>query len=234
MEPFYYYWSMWFLWILATFIFAKTKSRFYVSVFILTNMMASIHQITAYFTLNAAYVMFFAAAFVYAGSLGMHKRLRNIVIHLTAAAAYGFIFLFALYDPVWFIIKPEWAAVILLTVITLSVEGRFPERLCLFVLGMCQGELLYAAVIRNIAGAAAVGDYKWLSGCSAGVILLVGLTTYEQLAARISQKKQKAGQRSDENVLKTDGDCYMNAKHFEEYIVISVKTDIINELSPSV
>ncbi|MBT9285433.1 MULTISPECIES: YphA family membrane protein [Bacillus] len=193
MEPFYYYWSMWFLWILATFIFAKTKSRFYVSVFILTNMMASIHQITAYFTLNAAYVMFFAAAFVYAGSLGMHKRLRNIVIHLTAAAAYGFTFLFALYDPVWFIIKPEWAAVILLTVITLSVEGRFPERLCLFVLGMCQGELLYAAVIRNIAGAAAVGDYKWLSGCSAGVILLVGLTTYEQLAARISQKSKKQG-----------------------------------------
>ncbi|MED2913418.1 MULTISPECIES: YphA family membrane protein [Bacillus] len=193
MEPFYYYWSMWFLWILATFIFAKTKSRFYVSVFILTNMMASIHQITAYFTLNAAYVMFFAAAFVYAGSLGMHKRLRHIVIYLTAAAAYGFIFLFALYDPVWFIIKPEWAAVILLTVITLSVEGRFPERLCLFVLGMCQGELLYAAVIRNIAGAAAVGDYKWLSGCSAGVILLVGLTTYEQLAARISQKSKKQG-----------------------------------------
>ncbi|WP_223255205.1 YphA family membrane protein, partial [Bacillus amyloliquefaciens] len=180
-------------WILATFIFAKTKSRFYVSVFILTNMMASIHQITAYFTLNAAYVMFFAAAFVYAGSLGMHKRLRNIVIHLTASAAYGFIFLFALYDPVWFIIKPEWAAVILLTVITLSVEGRFPERLCLFVLGMCQGELLYAAVIRNIAGAAAVGDYQWLSGCSAGVILLVGLTTYEQLAARISQKSKKQG-----------------------------------------
>ncbi len=69
----------------------------------------------------------------------MHKRLRHIVIHLTASAAYGFIFLFALYDPVWFIIKPEWAAVILLTVITLSVEGRFPERLCLFVLGMCQG-----------------------------------------------------------------------------------------------
>ncbi|AIU82269.1 hypothetical protein H2N74_11135 [Bacillus velezensis] len=193
MEPFYYYWSMWFLWILATFIFAKTKSRFYVSVFILTNMMASIHQITAYFTLNAAYVMFFAAAFVYAGSLGMHKRLRHFVIHLTASAAYGFIFLFALYDPVWFIIKPEWAAVILLTVITLSVEGRFPERLCLFVLGMCQGELLYAAVIRNIAGAAAVGDYKWLSGCSAGVILLVGLTTYEQLAARISQKSKKQG-----------------------------------------
>ncbi len=93
MEPFYYYWSMWFLWILATFIFAKTKSRFYVSVFILTNMMASIHQITAYFTLNAAYVMFFVAAFVYAGSLGMHKRLRNIVIHLTAVAAYSFIFL---------------------------------------------------------------------------------------------------------------------------------------------
>ncbi len=124
------------------FIFAKNKSRFYVSVFILTNMMASIHQITAYFTLNAAYVMFFAAAFVYAGSLGMHKRLRHIVIHLTAAAAYGFIFLFALYDPVWFIIKPEWAAVILLTVITLSVEGRFPERLCLLFSACARGVIV--------------------------------------------------------------------------------------------
>lgn len=34
--------------------------------------------------------------------------------------------------------------------------------------------------------------------------------------------------------MKTSRDCYMIAKHFEEYIVISVKTDIINELSPSV
>ncbi|KXZ21996.1 hypothetical protein AXI59_12130 [Bacillus nakamurai] len=193
MELFYYYWSMWFLWILATFIFAKTKSRFHVSVFILTNIMASIHHMTVYFTLNAAYVMFFAAAFVYAGRLGMHKQLRYIVIHLTTAAAYGFIFLFALYDPVWFIIKPEWAAVILLTVIMVSVEGRFPERLCLFVLGMCQGELLYSMVIHKIAGAATVGDYPWLSGCSAGAVLLVGLTTYEQLVARISAKSKKTG-----------------------------------------
>ncbi len=87
-----------------------------------------------------------------------------------------------------------------------------------------------SAILRVLA---TVGDYQWLSGCSAGVVLLVGLTTYEQLAARISQKaKSRAKER--QNVLKTDGDCYMNAKHFEEYIVISVKTDIINELSPSV
>ena len=81
--------------------------------------------------------------------------------------------------------------------------------------------------------AAAVGDYKWLSGCSAGVILLVGLTTYMNSLRRASAKKQKQGKGATK-CLETDGDCYMNAKHFEEYIVISVKTDIINELSPSV
>lgn len=51
---------------------------------------------------------------------------------------------------------------------------------------------------------------------------------------RASAKKAKSRAKERQNVLKTDEDCYMNAKHFEEYIVISVKTDIINELSPSV
>lgn len=58
MEQFYYYWSMWFLWVLTTFIFEKTKRRIAVSVFILTNIILSIHDIALYFSLNAAYLMF--------------------------------------------------------------------------------------------------------------------------------------------------------------------------------
>ncbi|MCI4171184.1 YphA family membrane protein, partial [Bacillus spizizenii] len=40
---------MWFLWVLTTFIFEKKKRRFAVSVFILTNIILSIHDITLYF-----------------------------------------------------------------------------------------------------------------------------------------------------------------------------------------
>ncbi|MEC0830142.1 hypothetical protein P8917_16635, partial [Bacillus atrophaeus] len=118
MEPFYYYWSMWFLWILTTFILEKTKSRFIVSVFILTNIILSIHHFTFYFTLNAAYVMFYTTACAFGGYLGMYKRLRYIVLHMTLVFAYAFVFLFALYDPVWFIIEPEWVVVMVFTVVT--------------------------------------------------------------------------------------------------------------------
>ncbi|WP_406620585.1 hypothetical protein [Bacillus atrophaeus] len=198
MEPFYYYWSMWFLWILTTFILEKTKSRFIVSVFILTNIILSIHHFTFYFTLNAAYVMFYTAACAFGGYLGMYKRLRYIVLHMTLVFAYAFVFLFALYDPVWFIIEPEWVVVMVFTVVTASVERNFRERLALFVLGMCQGELLYSFIIQRFAGAVSIGDFQWLYACSAGTILLFGISKCEHLAGQLSQK----GKRSNKGATK--------------------------------
>lgn len=99
---------------------------------------------------------------------------------------------FALYDPVWFIIKPEWAAVILIVLLTASVERNFEKQLVLFVLGMCQGELVYSFVIQKLAGAMAVGGFQWLNACSAGMILLFGISKYEQLASQIGQKSKRS------------------------------------------
>ncbi|MGE9753138.1 YphA family membrane protein [Bacillus inaquosorum] len=191
MEQFYYYWSMWFLWVLTTFIFEKTKRRFAVSVFILTNITLSIHDITLYFPLNAAYMMFFVCGCVYAGYLGMY-RFRYLMVFLTLVGGYAFVYLFALYDPVWFIIKPEWVAVILLVLLTASVERDFEKQLTLFVLGMCQGELVYSFVIQKLAGGLAVGGFQWLNACSAGMILLFGISKYEQLASQIGQKSKRS------------------------------------------
>nr|WGD68876.1 hypothetical protein P5630_16330 [Bacillus subtilis] len=191
MEQFYYYWSMWFLWVLTTFIFEKTKRRIAVSVFILTNIILSIHDIALYFSLNAAYMMFFVCGCVYAGYLGMY-RFRYLMVYLTLVAAHAFVYLFALYDPVWFIIKPEWVAVILIVLLTASVERNFEKRLVLFVLGMCQGELVYSFVIQNFTGAMAVGGFQWLNACSAGIILLFGISKYEHLANQIGQKSKRS------------------------------------------
>ncbi|KAF1679812.1 MULTISPECIES: hypothetical protein [Bacillus] len=191
MEQFYYYWSMWFLWVLTTFIFEKTKKRYAVSVFILTNMILSIHDFTLYFPLNAAYLMFFVCGCVYAGYLRMY-RIRYLMACLTLVSGYAFVYLFALYDPVWFIIKPEWTAVILLVLLTASVERTFEKQLALFVLGMCQGELVYSFVIQKLAGVLAVGGFQWLNACSAGMILLFGISKYEQLASQVGQKSKRS------------------------------------------
>lgn len=72
--------------------------------------------------------------------------------------------------------------------LTASVERDFKKQLALFVLGMCQGELVYSFVIQKLAGTLAVGGFQWLNACSAGMILLFGISKYEQLASQIGQK----------------------------------------------
>ncbi len=139
MEEFYYYWSMWFLWVLTTFILEKNSFRFYASAFILLNIMLSMYQIQLFLHFNAAYLSFYIGAFMLCGYLRLHKSVKRLLLHLSMVSAYGFLFLFALYDPVWFILKPEWLTIILFVIMTTAFERSFAARLGMFVLGACQG-----------------------------------------------------------------------------------------------
>ncbi|MCY8019359.1 hypothetical protein MOC11_21925, partial [Bacillus haynesii] len=53
MEEFYYYWSLWFLWVLTTFILEKNSFRFYASAFILLNIILSMYQVQLFLYFNA-------------------------------------------------------------------------------------------------------------------------------------------------------------------------------------
>lgn len=188
MEEFYYYWSMWFLWVLTTFILEKNKTRFFTSAFILLNIILSMYHVRLVLFFNAAYLLFYAGAYMLGGYAAIHKNMRCLLLHLSMVFAYGFLFLFALYDPVWFILKPEWLIIILFVIMTAAFEKSFVNRLALFVLGMCQGEMLYSLIIRKLYEGMVVGGYSWLSMCSAGIVLLYGVSQYERLVHQVHQK----------------------------------------------
>ncbi|MFC1287772.1 hypothetical protein ABE057_05160 [Bacillus paralicheniformis] len=188
MEEFYYYWSMWFLWVLTTFILEKNSFRFYASAFILLNIILSMYQVQLFLHFNAAYLSFYIGAFMLCGYLRLHKSIKRLLLHLSMVSAYGFLFLFALYDPVWFILKPEWLIIILFVIMTAAFERSFAARLGLFVLGACQGELLYTFVIRKLYGDIAAGGYSWLSMCAAGIVLVYGISQYERLMHQFYHK----------------------------------------------
>ncbi|ASB88689.1 hypothetical protein OZL92_04355 [Bacillus sonorensis] len=188
MEEFYYYWSMWFLWVLTTFILEKNRTRFFASAFILLNIILSMYQVRFILLLNGAYLLFYAGAYLLGGYAALHRSIKRLLLHLSMVSAYGFLFLFALYDPVWFILKPEWLIIILFVIMTLTFEKSFINRLALMVLGMCHGELLYSLIIRKFHEGLVAGGYSWLSMCSAGIVLLYGVSQYERLVQQIHQK----------------------------------------------
>ncbi|WP_434780988.1 YphA family membrane protein [Bacillus subtilis] len=53
--------------------------------------------------------------------------------------------------------------------LTASVERNFEKQLVLFVLGMCQGELVYSCVFQKFAGVMAVGGFHCVSAWSAWI-----------------------------------------------------------------
>ena len=77
MEEFYYYWSMWFLWVLTTFILEKNRFRFYASAFILLNIILSMYQVRLFMYFNAAYLSFYIGAFMLCGFLRLHKSVKR-------------------------------------------------------------------------------------------------------------------------------------------------------------
>lgn len=92
MEEFYYYWSMWFLWVLTTFILEKNSFRFYASAFILLNIILSMYQVQLFLHFNAAYLSFYMGAFMLCGYLRLHKSVKRLLLHLSMVSAYGFCF----------------------------------------------------------------------------------------------------------------------------------------------
>ncbi|NPC92780.1 hypothetical protein HOO54_11205 [Bacillus sp. WMMC1349] len=191
MDEFYYFWSMWMMWVLTTFILEKNKTRLLTSAFILLNITLSMYQLKIILFFNVAYLLFYTGGYVLGGYFSLYKSIRRLFIHLTMVFAYGFVFLFALYDPVWFILKPEWLIIMLFVMLTVAFEKRFVNRLVMFTLGMCQGEFLYALVLKKIYADVMVGGFTWLSMCSGGVVLIWGISQYEQLMQYIYQKRKR-------------------------------------------
>lgn len=193
MEMLYYYWSMWFLWIIATFIWKKDNFRFVVSIFLLINIILSQITLQIHFLFNAAYLLFYATAFFIAGRYRFYKNVRSVILHLSIVFSYCFFMLFALYDPIWFILKPEWLVTGVTLIIAVSFEKNLLVRLGTFLAGMCQGELLYWLIIHRIYDEAIIGSYIWLSCSSVGIVALYGVSQFESLKKQISQRMKNMG-----------------------------------------
>uniref|UniRef100_UPI003F50C038 YphA family membrane protein n=1 Tax=Bacillus pumilus TaxID=1408 RepID=UPI003F50C038 len=199
MEALYYYWSIWFVWIIVTFIMEKSSWRNVLGVFVLVHIICSHFMISIFdMSLNAGYLMTFlyaCAGFVIFRS--GHQIMRIIQLG-SMVSAYAFFMIFALYDPVWFtLIKVDWVVFALLILMSLTYGHHFTERVTLWMMAVCLGEALYALTIHRLTSSIVIGNLSFLSLVVQGSIFLLGVDQLEKLLnARSSRKPVKGAAKS--------------------------------------
>ncbi|WP_260982957.1 YphA family membrane protein [Bacillus pumilus] len=199
MEALYYYWSIWFVWIIVTFIMEKSSWRNVLGICVLVHIICSHFMISMFdMSLNAGYLMTFLYActgFVLCRS--GHQIMRIIQLG-SMVSAYAFFMIFALYDPVWFtLIKVDWVVFTLLILMSLTYGHDFKERVTLWMMSICLGEALYALTIHRLTSSIVIGDLSFLSLVVQGSIFLLGVDQLEKLLnARSSRKPVKGAAKS--------------------------------------
>ncbi|WP_458796201.1 YphA family membrane protein [Bacillus safensis] len=195
----YYYWSIWFVWIMVTFIMEKSLWRTVLGICVLVHIIFSHVMISVLdISINAGFLMTFlyaCAAFVI---FRPSYRMMRIMQLGSMVSAYAFFMIFALYDPVWFtIIKVDWVVFTLLILMCMTYGQPLTERITLWMMSVCLGEALYALTIHRLTSSIVIGDLSFLSFVVQGAVFLLGVDQFEKLLnARSSRKSVKGAAKS--------------------------------------
>nr|WP_257215536.1 hypothetical protein [Bacillus pumilus] len=191
----YYYWSIWFVWIMVTFIMEKSTWRNVLAVCVLVHIIFSHFMISIFdFSINAGFLMTFLYACVAFVLFQPGYRIIRIMQLCSMISAYGFFMIFALYDPVWFtIIKVDWVVFALLILMCLTYGHQLTERITLWMMSACLGETLYALTIHRLTSSIMIGDLSFLSLVVQGAIFLLGVDQLEKLLSTRSSRKPVKG-----------------------------------------
>lgn len=199
MEALYYYWSIWFVWIMVTFIMEKSLWRSVLGICVLVHIIFSHIMISILdISINAGFLMTFLYACVAFVIFKSSYRIMRIMQLGSMVSAYAFFMMFALYDPVWFtIIKVEWVVFALLILMCMTYAQPLAERITLWMMSVCLGEALYALTIHRLTSSIVIGDLSFLSFVVQGAVFLLGVDQLEKLLnARSSRKSVKGAAKS--------------------------------------
>ncbi|MFP7271915.1 YphA family membrane protein [Bacillus safensis] len=199
MEALYYYWSIWFVWIMVTFIMEKSLWRSVLGICVLIHIIFSHVMISVLdISINAGFLMTFLYACVAFVIFKSSYRIMRIMQLGSMVSAYAFFMMFALYDPVWFtIIKVDWVVFSLLILMCMTYGQPLAERITLWMMSVCLGEALYALTIHRLTSSIVIGDLSFLSFVVQGAVFLLGVDQFEKLLnARSSRKSVKGAAKS--------------------------------------
>ncbi|MBS2969427.1 hypothetical protein J9317_11695 [Metabacillus sp. KIGAM252] len=198
MQGILFYWVSWALWIACTFLMNKSNLRTFFSFFLLLLIIsAGLYISLPAGEMGAAFLMLYIGCSGAAAYRRLHRSLRFMVSALGITAGYTGIKLMQLFDPVWFTISPFFVLFMIIFIAAGLLGKSFPEKVCLFLIGICNGEMLYEYIILPVSGALSIGQETFLDFSLLGMagFSIWGLMEwYSNLGNQTYQKPSKAKQ----------------------------------------
>jgi hypothetical protein len=151
MEGFLFYWLFWIGWIITTFFYPKRHpERFIFSAWILGTILLSTFYLNLFgFKLSGSGVFILFTAYLYIVQFEKKQILYMLLTSFIIVIAYVCFLLFELFDPIWIIFKREWMLSLLITYIVIFLHSEKRQRILVILIGMIQGEVFYAQIIRK-------------------------------------------------------------------------------------
>lgn len=151
MEGVLFYWLFWIGWIITTFFYPKRHpNRLKFSAWILVTILFSTFYLNLFgFELSGSGVFILFTTYLY---IVQYKKKQILYLLLTSfiiMIAYVCFLLFELFDPIWIIFKREWMLSLMISYLAIFLHSNKMQRILVILLGMIQGEMLYAQIIRK-------------------------------------------------------------------------------------
>ncbi|WP_338776810.1 hypothetical protein [Metabacillus sp. FJAT-52054] len=109
-----------------------------------------------------AFLLLYIGACGLAAKYRLHRSLRFMIGALGIASGYAGLKLMQLFDPVWFTISPFLLLFLIIFIAVGLLGTSFSGKMCLFLIGICNGELLYELIILPVSGAVSIGQDTFL------------------------------------------------------------------------
>lgn len=198
MQGILFYWISWGLWIASTFLMNKSNLRTLFSFFLLLLIIsAGFHIALPAGEMGAAFILLYIGCCGTTAYLGLHRSVRFMMSALGITSGYTGLKLMQLFDPVWFTISPFFLLFMIIFTAAGLLGKSFSDKVCLFLIGICNGEMLYEFIILPFSGALSIGQETFLDFSllgMAGFSLWGLMERYSNLGNQPYQKPIKAKQ----------------------------------------
>ncbi|RAK22176.1 hypothetical protein B0I26_102165 [Anoxybacillus vitaminiphilus] len=192
MDGIYFYWFSWMLWVIYTFLMKKDKVRILFAVTLLMLIALSIYEISiGPFQLTLSYLFILFMAFYFAAMRSRWQFIYMLIGSMIVTLAYVSFQLFALFDPIWVFLDRTWMLAVILTIIVILLYGGFYSRLLCFIIGSCQGDFLYAVILKRFSFPHVIGSLAFFDMLLLSWSLMFGWFVLENASAYVDLLAQK-------------------------------------------
>lgn len=181
----FFYWFFWLGWVVTTFLYSKNHpDRLIVSAWILISVLLSIHSISiASMEWSGTAIWMLLTGYVYAAKMKAKQFFYFLISTFIVMLASVCFFLFELFDPIWIFLKREWLLAIIVTCITLLLQSNQKNRIIVTMLGVIQGEFLFAFILLKFSFPYPIGSLFSLDAMSLTFAVIITWNTLELITS---------------------------------------------------